>query len=65
MKIARQFTGGNAQHQTPTASRSDSTTAAETWSRARPTHTGPQHRLPSFENRAKGRQPTLVLRLEP
>jgi hypothetical protein len=40
MKIARQFTGGNAQPQTPTASRRDARphrTAAETWSRARPT----------------------------
>jgi hypothetical protein len=40
MKIARKFTGGNAQHQTPTASRRDARayrTAAETWSKARPT----------------------------
>jgi len=40
MKIARQFTGGNAQPQTPTASRRDARahrTATETWSRAPPT----------------------------
>jgi hypothetical protein len=47
MKIARQFTGGNAPHQTPTASRKGRP-------RARPTpHTRPQRRLPPFENRER------------
>ncbi len=40
MKIARQFTGGNAQPQSPTASRRDARahrTATEAWPRTRPT----------------------------
>jgi hypothetical protein len=57
MKIARQFTGGNAQHQTPTASRRDARAhhaATKTWCQgASNPHTSPQHRLPPSENRER------------
>ena len=68
MKIARQFTGGTAQHQTPTASQRDArqhSTATETCPKARPTLIPARSIDYHLSKTAKGGQPTLVLRLEP